>query len=225
MIKLKKPYDELVLNIDNYLKQKLEQNEPRRYLGGSVIGKECDRQLYYEYHQPILNKDPRIERIFNLGHLLESYVIALLKFSGYEVYHDDGTGQYGFKDGKIAGSIDGVIIINGEPHLLEIKSASDKRFNEMVKVGVEQSDPVYYVQQQVYMHYMDLKKSCFVAINKNDSSIHSEIIEYDRMCAEYYINRGKEIVEMKSEPERKYKSKAFWKCKLCQYRNICFKDE
>jgi len=222
ILKLAKKHDELLLNIDNYLQESIKQKQQRNYMGGSILGKECDRQLWYEYHQPIANDNPRVERIFHLGHLLESYVISLLKYSGYTVHHDDGSGQYGFVDEEIAGHVDGVIIIDGDPHLLEIKSASDKRFAEMVKVGVRQSDPVYYTQMQVYMKYMELDKACFVVINKNDCSIHSEIVEYNAMEADYAVKRGKEIARAKEEPERKYKSKAFFKCKFCSYAEKCW---
>lgn len=223
-LKLAKKADDVVITIDKHLVDTIKQKTARTYLGGSVIGKECDRQLWYEYHQPILNQDPRIQRIFDMGHLLESYVIALLKHSGYQVHHVDGENdaQFGFTDGKIAGNIDGVIILNDHPHLLEIKSASEKRFNEMVKKGVAISDPVYFTQMQVYMKYMELDKALFVAINKNDCSIHIEVVEFDKMHADYMVNRGKEIVEMKSEPERKYKTKAFFKCQYCNYKEKCW---
>jgi CRISPR/Cas system-associated exonuclease Cas4 (RecB family) len=212
----------ILINIDNYLSESIAQQSPRTYLGGSVIGKECDRQLWYEYHSPIPNQDPRIQRIFHMGHLLESYVISLLKHSGYEVFHEDAASQFGFRDGKIAGNIDGVIIVDGKPLLLEIKSASDKRFNEMVKTGVEQSDPIYYTQMQVYMKYMELDEALFVAINKNNCELHMERIKFDKMHAEYKVNRGKEIVEMENEPERKYKTKAHFKCKMCSYKEKCW---
>lgn len=224
ILKLAKKHDELLLNIDRYLQQSISEKQQRTYMGGSILGKECDRQLWYEYHQPIANDNPRVERIFHLGHLLESYVITLLKHSGYTVHHDDGSGQFGFKDEEIAGHIDGVIVIDGKPHLLEIKSASDKRFAEMVKKGVRLSDPVYFVQMQVYMKYMDLDKGLFVAINKNDCSIHSEVIEYDPITAEHAVNRGKEIARMEEKPERKYKSPAFLGCKFCNYKNRCWDE-
>lgn len=223
MIKLSKRMDEITTNIDKYLSDAISKSKTRDYLGGSVIGKECDRQLWYEFHSPIKNENPRVERIFHLGHLIESYMISLLKHSGYEVFHEEeSSAQFGFKDGKLAGSIDGVIMVNGEPYLLEVKSASDKRFKEMVKVGVQQSDPVYFTQMQVYMKYMDLKKSLFVAMNKNDCDIHIEEVVFDNIHADYMINRGKEIVEMTNEPERKYKTSAFYKCKICNYREKCW---
>ena len=85
VIKLKNTPTDVLDKVDAYLTTSMKTKSPRNYLGGSVIGKECDRQLYYEYHHPIPNQDPRIERIFHMGHLLESYVISLLQHSGYEV--------------------------------------------------------------------------------------------------------------------------------------------
>ena len=94
ILKLAKKNDEILMKIDEFLTSHIREKPKRNYMGGSILGKECDRQLWYEYHQPIANDNPRIERIFNLGHLLEVYVISLLKHSGYTVHHDDGDGQY-----------------------------------------------------------------------------------------------------------------------------------
>jgi CRISPR/Cas system-associated exonuclease Cas4 (RecB family) len=224
ILKLAQKNFDVLESVDNYLSTRMKESKPRTYLGGSVIGKECDRQLWYDFHAPILNDNPRVQRIFDFGHLLESYVIALLKHSGYKVFHDDGDAQFGFTDEEVAGNIDGVIVLDDHPHLLEIKSASDKRFKEMVKVGVRQSDPVYYTQMQTYMHYMELDKGLFVAINKNDCALHTEVIDYNKMEATYAIKRGKEIVRSKEEPERKYKSKAFFKCTYCNYKERCWAE-
>lgn len=223
ILKLVNRHDELLLNVDRFLKTSMKTQQRRTYMGGSILGKECDRQLWYEYHQPISNDNPRIERIFNLGHLIESYVISLLRHSGYTIYCEDENGeQYGFEDGIIAGHYDGIIMIDDNPHLLEIKSASKKRFDEMVKLGVRQSDPVYYIQMQVYMKYAELDKACFVAFNKDNSEIHCEIVDYNAMEADNAVNRGKEIASSKTEPERKYKTSAFFKCKFCNYREKCW---
>ena len=221
-LKLAKKHDELVLKIDQYLFETLRERASRKYLGASIIGKECDRQLWYEYHQPINNMNPRVERIFHLGHLIESYIITLLKYSGYKVYHDENNAQYGFADEEVGGHIDGVIIIDNVPHLLEIKSANDSRFKDMVKLGIKISDPVYYAQVQVYMKYMELEKACFVVLNKNTSDIHSEIIEYDPIEANYLVSRGKEIIRRKDLPDRKYSTKAFYKCSFCNYKEKCW---
>jgi CRISPR/Cas system-associated exonuclease Cas4 (RecB family) len=209
--------------IDSAIMAIANSKAPRRYLGCSSIGEECDRKIWYSFHEPIRVMDPRIHRIFDLGHLLESYCISMLKHAGYEVYHDDGSGQYGFIDEEVAGHIDAVINIDGLAYLLEIKTANDKRFAEMVKNGVAISDPVYYVQMQTYMKYMELDQAIFMAINKNTSALHMEIVKYEKIKADYAINRGKEIVRgAKEEAQRKYSSKAFYKCKFCNYKDVCW---
>ena len=224
MIKLPKRATEFLESIDNATKSRLLENKPRNYLGGSFIGKECERDLWYSYHTPKTISEPRVSMIMDMGHLLESYCISLIKNSGYEVYYEDENGkQFGFEDGIFKGNIDAVIIIDGTPCLLEVKSANEKRFNEMVKVGIYISDPVYYYQVQSYMHKMDLKKCLFFVINKNNCEIHAEFIEYNKMDAEYIINRGKEIVSGEIPP-RKYKTKAFFKCKFCSFNNECWDE-
>jgi hypothetical protein len=161
-----------------------------------------------------------------MGHMLESYCLAMLKTSGYEVFHEEGGSQFGFTDEEVAGNIDAVIVLGGKPNLLEIKSANDKRFAEMVKDGVERSNPVYYTQMQTYMHYMELDSALFFAINKNTCELHMEIVKYEKIKSVYAINRGKEIIRGKEEEaQRKYASKAFFKCKFCNYKDECWSSE
>lgn len=212
--------------IDDAIMVIANSRKPRNYLGASSIGEECDRKLWYSFHEPKRINDPRIHRIFDLGHLLESYCLSMLKHAGYEVFHDDGGEQFGFTDEEVAGHCDGVVIIDDTPHLLEIKSANDKRFAEMVNHGVEKSDPVYYTQMQAYMKYMELDRALFMAINKNTSALHMEIVRYEKIKADYAINRGKEIVRgTKEEAQRKYTSSAFFKCKWCDHRSSCWGEE
>lgn len=218
--------DNLVMErVNSSLLSLSKEQKDRSYMGCSGIGKECDRQLWYSYHEPKRTDDPRILRIFRLGHIIEKEVIDLLKLGGFTIYSsDDESSQYGGIDEEIGYNIDGVLMMDDVPYLLEIKSASDKRFNQMIKVGVKLSDPVYYVQMISYMKYMELDRGLFIAYNKNTSEMHVEIIVASNMEANYFINRGKEIARMDTEPERKYKTSAFFLCKMCEYREACWND-
>jgi hypothetical protein len=203
----------------------IADTKPRRsYLGASSIGEECDRKLWYSYHVGSKITDPRIHRIMDFGHFSESYIVSMLKHAGYEMFIEDQDGkQFGFEDEEVAGNSDGVIIIDDLPYLFEAKSANDKRFTEMVKVGVEKSDPTYFVQMQVYMKYLDLPNALYFAINKNNGAIHMEIIRYEKIKADYAVNRGKEVIRgTEEEAQRKYKTSAFFKCKWCDYRSKCW---
>ena len=218
--------NEIKFRIDKKIMEDESLKTPREYLGASSIGEECDRKIWYSYHQKIPIQDPRVHRIMRVGHWVETYALELLKGAGYEVFHDNEGSQFGFKDDEVAGSSDGVIVLDGQPHLLEIKSANEKRFNEMVKDGVERSNPIYYTQMQVYMHYLELDNALYFVVNKNNCDIHMEIVKYERIKAIYAVNRGKEIIRGKEEEaQRKYASKAFFKCRYCDYRQICWNTE
>lgn len=78
------------------------QNEPRRgYLGGSVIGRECERQLWYGFRwcDPAGQFEGRILRLFDRGHREEATFVAELRGIGCKVYDiDPSTGrQFTFK--------------------------------------------------------------------------------------------------------------------------------
>lgn len=225
-IKLANKATDVLEKIDLALIEKTRQQKPRTYMGASMLGKECDRQVWYSYKFPVSKENPSHIRRMMTGHLFESEAIALLRNAGFEVFYQDENGnQYSFSDGKLGGNCDGFILINDVPHLLEIKSANDKRFNEMVKLGIKISDPVYYYQVQVYMKYFEVDRCFFYVINKNTSEHHGEYIDFSPMEADYAINRAKEIAEMDVEPERKYKSSAFFKCKFCDFRSKCWDEK
>lgn len=216
--------NEIKSRIDLAIMDLASKKPSRTYLGASSIGEECDRKLWYSYHQKKPINDPRVHRIMDVGHWVESYALAMLKAAGYEVFYEENGSQFGFTDEEVAGNADGVIMLNNVPHLLEIKSANDKRFQEMVRDGVERSNPIYFTQMQVYMKYLELDQALYFVVNKNNCDIHMEIVKYEKIKADYAINRGKEIVRSEKEPERKYQSKAFFKCKFCDYRQECWNN-
>ncbi|MDP8228358.1 MAG: hypothetical protein P9M15_02770, partial [Candidatus Electryoneaceae bacterium] len=109
----------------------------RSHLGGSIIGRECERELWYSFRWcTVPQYSGRVLRLFETGQLAEERFIENLRSVGVEVHdQDEETGmQYGFTDfgGHFAGSIDGVALgIIEAPktwHLLEFKTYNDKRF-------------------------------------------------------------------------------------------------
>lgn len=198
-------------------------------MGGSILGTECDRQLWYDYKTPFKVDDARVQRIFDLGNLIESYVISLLIDAGIQVFDKDENGeQFGFVDGDVAGHSDGVLLglpESKEPHLFECKSANDKSFNNFVKDGVQKTSNKYWAQVHVYMSKLGLKNCLFVVMNKNTCELYLERIKLDEYVANHALLRGKEIAAMDSEPDRKYKSSTFFKCKFCNHRERCWNED
>ena len=87
------------------------ERDPREYPSGSMIGGECERQVWFQFRHPKKIEDLRVYRIFELGNVIEDHVVAILK-KKFIVHATDSAGeQFSFKDdaNKITGSIDGVI--------------------------------------------------------------------------------------------------------------------
>jgi hypothetical protein len=98
------------------------EDKPRDYLGGSRLGVECERALWWEYtHAP---KDPgrdfsgRVLRIFERGHTAEDRMAKYLRLGGFDLAtHDRDGRQFGFGVAphpdtgrpRIAGHLDGVL--------------------------------------------------------------------------------------------------------------------
>lgn len=215
--------------IDKSILERASKEESRSYMGGSILGIECDRQLYWAYHTPFKVDDARVQRIFDMGNIIEDYVIKLLRDAGIKVFDKDEKGeQFGFVDGEIAGHSDGILVglpESSDPHLFECKSANDKNFKLFQKNGVEKTKNEYWVQVHVYMQKLRLKKCLLVVMNKNTQELYTEIIEYDRMVADTYIMRGKDIAQATELPMRKYNSSTFFKCRFCNFNEKCWEDE
>lgn len=224
---MKLPTDGIIAQIDKALEIKSRGSKKRDYLGASQLGEECARKIWYTYNREPVVVAPRIQRIFDMGNMIEDYLIKILIDSGLEVWDKGPDGkQFGFVDGKVKGHADG--IIQGIPesdqaHLLEIKSAKNSRFNDMKKSGIQKSNYEYYIQAQVYATKLKLKKILFLVYNKDTSELYKERVDVNSILAESMVQRGKDIVAMEEPPKRQYKDSTFFRCKWCDHREECWK--
>lgn len=208
------------------IQRQKDAEPPREYLGASGVGRECAKSVWYDFrHAQTKNQfNGRTYRIFDHGNVEEDRIIRDLRLAGYKVINQkpDG-GQYGFEahDGMFRGHIDGVIIIDGEPHLLECKSANEKSFESLQNNGVQSTKPEYYAQMQVYMHCVKgktpLRKGLLVVVNKNNDDIYTEIVSYDQAFAESMMERAKTIIDTTHDPI----ASPGWKCSWCSFKNMC----
>ena len=217
--------------VDDAIMAEIKDKKGRGYLGFSQLGDECAKKVWYSYWLPKPVEDPRIKRIFDMGHMLEPYVVSLLRLAGLTVYEVDENGeQFGviLEGGKIAGHIDGVITGLPEssvPHLLEIKTANNTNYNQLVKKGVKNFSDTYYGQVQCYMGEMDLARCLFVAINKNNCELYFERIKYDSFIHKALIERGIDIVGGGDPPPRAYGKSTYYRCNFCNYKSRCWDEE
>lgn len=202
----------------------IKRDKPRTYLGASVLGTECARQIWYYINDPKDVEDPVTLRKFKVGHYLEPMLVELFKNAGYKLFCT-GDDQIGFEDGKIAGHADGVILgIDGDeetPYLLEFKTANSFYFKEFQKKGISANEK-YLGQVQIYMNKFKLKKCLFVVMNKDTQELYLEIVNYDEFEAVRLIERGHHILSMKEAPEKHYPASNYFKCRFCQWRKTCW---
>ena len=236
-------------NLDAWRADK--KGELRDHLGASQIGEECERKAWLKFRTAETECDPRLVRLWNRGHLEEMRFMALLQQAGIKVWnYDTNRGrQFGYSQGIFAGSIDGLAY--GVPEypeelvMLEFKTMSDKNYNMFLTKGIS-SFPHYEKQCQVNMlcmnRYADIEKICdrlnidagsgekcikrtlFMAVNKNTDELHAVFVELDQAVAETVLGRIETICRGDVLPEKLSENRSFWLCRMCEFNNFCFGD-
>ena len=235
--------------VDSKILEQYNTQEKRSYLGASSIGDECIRKVQLQYMQKDQKVSAKQIQTFDIGHCLEDLIIQWLRIAGFDLKTRNEKGeQFGFSvaDGKFAGHVDGIILSFPEEFasaadsksdevkltaqgsaLLEIKTMNNKSWNDTQKRGVLVSKPVYYSQVQLYMAYMELDRCLFVALNKDTSDLYFEIIPFDSGMAQKYSDRAVQIIKATENNELLpcvSGDSSFFLCKMCGFRNHCWKD-
>mgnify|MGYP000856996254 CR=1 FL=1 len=205
-----------------------KSNKPRTRLGLSQAGHPCKRLLWYA-HQGIPGTQPegRILRLFRLGDAIERLIIGDLCSAGCQVYHQQQEVEFTQGETRLVGHIDGKVVGLREspetPHLLECKSASKKRFDELVKFSdYAKWDTVYGWQVQFYMLGLGLTRACCVVYCKDDSRIYLERIPLNREAA---IERLRDVfaaITSPIEPDRICPRADDYRAKFCPYHHHCW---
>ena len=204
------------------------QEPPRPHLGCSTLGHHCDRWLWLSFRWAVVEKfDGRILRLFRRGHLEEPQIISDLRSIGIDI---DGSQDHVDFGSHVSGSVDGVIhhgvpTAENTPHVAEFKTHSKKSFTDLKK-GVQESKPMHYVQMQVYMLGLKLKRALYVAICKDDDHMYTERVRFDIDVAKKAVARGKRIALSDRMPEPcTGASKAWYLCKFCAAYSFCHESE
>lgn len=209
-----------------------QSETPRAYLGGSQIGRECERELWYAFRWCSSGGkafDGRMLRLFNRGHREEPTFIAELRGIGYQVHDvDPGTGQqFRFKalGGHAAGGIDGVALgVIEAPktwHLLEFKTHNAKSFATVARDGVEKAKPEHWAQMQIYMRWAGLERALYLAVNKDNDELYAERVSADSAAGERLEAKAERVIFAPEPLERISNDPAFYKCKGCAFNAVC----
>jgi len=223
--------------VENATAKVLADASPRGHLGASQLGDSCRRKVWYSFRWAQFEDfSGRMLRLFNRGHTEESRLIRWLEMAGFRVQDSDpATGkQFNFSDpdtlDHFRGSADGICDALPDcpnrpgPFLLEIKTCNDKNFRSVAAQGVMRAKPVHYAQMQIYMHFFNLPAGLYCAVNKNDDTLHFELVDAAPHIAARYRETAKDIVFSELPPPRESNSPAWWRCRFCPFSAICHEN-
>jgi hypothetical protein len=209
----------------------------RNHLGASLIGQECARYIWYVFHWAFVKSHKAAQiRLFDRGNIEEMRFLVWLRNAGIRVepVNPQTRKQWrvsAFMD-HFGGSLDS--LLQNVPDLdlnewcnAEYKTHNDKQFANLQKSGVAGSHWTHYVQMQIYMHLMGLKHSLYLAINKNNDQMYSEIVDYNPEIAKEYLHRAEKIIFAREAPPRIAQTPGWWRCheKWCDARGVCWEGQ
>ncbi len=207
-----------------------ETEKARTYLGASIIGKECNRALWYDFRWASKEKfDGRMLRLFQTGHLSEARFVADLRSIGIEVYDVDPANgrQFGFSDfgGHMRGHMDGCAryIPGGGTkwHVTEFKTHSSKSFADLKKKGVDKAKPMHSAQMQWYMGKSGMDRALYVAVDKNTDELYSERIEFNLTTFEQIQSKAERIIFATEPPPKLSDDPKYYVCNMCSHNAVC----
>ena len=224
-MKLPQPIHTIAALIDKVYESK--QEGPRPHLGASLLGHECERWLWLSFRWAVIEAFPgRVLRLFQRGQEEEKKIVSWLTQIGCEVHSTGGEQSRVSFGAHVAGSIDG-IIEKGVPeaptkrHILECKTHSLKSFNDLVKNGVQTSQPKHWSQMQIYMAGSGIDRALYFAVCKDNDDIYTERVRYDADAAQRMIERGKRITLADRMPPPISADSTWYQCKFCAAHEFC----
>lgn len=215
-----------------------ERDSERTYLGLSIIGRECDAFLWFNFRWAFEPEkfDGRMKRLFETGHLEEARVVADLRAIGVTIYDvEPSTGrQIGVATcgGHVRGHLDGVIE-RGLPdarktlHVFENKTHNAKSFAKVKEVGVKAAKPEHYAQMQTYMHLTGIDRAAYFATSKDTDTLEVQRVKHDPIASSRLLARGERIVYASNCPTKIAEPgvKSAWSCNYCPAVGVCHRDQ
>lgn len=205
----------------------------REHLGASIIGDPCERKIWLTWRwAKTPSFDGRILRLFEYGKKAEERIFEEMRAAGIKVWNVDETSgnQWSVSalGGHFKGSLDAVCQeapeLPNDACVVEVKTHNEKSFKELLKSGVKKAKPVHWAQFQIYCKLMGLGHALYVAENKNDSAIYTELVEADDHAADLLLAKADRIIKSTTPPPR-IGDASTMDCKWCSFKDLCHGTE
>jgi len=213
-----------------HYKAKGEADEPRAYLGASIIGHECDRYLWYVFRDCVRESfDGRMIRLFDTGQHAEARFVSDLRAIGVTVNDFDDNGNQ-FEGRALGGHFRyhmdgcavGVLEAPKTWHVLEFKTHSNKSFNDLRNKGVLSAKPQHYAQVQAEMSDTGMTRALYLAVNKDTDELFSERIRHDPAFCKTLWARAERVITSTSILTRCASKNDDFRCRFCPAQDLCW---
>lgn len=205
----------------------------RGYLGASIIGKGCERALWYGFRHCGGEKfSGRMLALFRTGDWAEHQFVEELRLIGCTVHDVDEHGeQFEVKalGGHFSGHMDGCAL--GVPeapktwHVLEFKTHNDRSYDKLKRQGVVATKPMHWAQMQIYMHLTGMTRALYLAKNKNDDQRYAERVKYDARSARALMDKAERIITSATPPAKAGTDRDHYACQWCEHKDRCHGSE
>jgi hypothetical protein len=215
--------------LSELIEKKIIKSESRReYIGASSIGNPCSRALWYDFHgYDKIPFEQKTLRTFEVGKNLESLVIEWLDDCNLIIERPHADNDYlklvDKENSSFQGHMDALLHLDKKTYVIEIKTARNASFNVFKKLGVKLWYERYYAQLQAYMGISGHHQSYLIALNKDTSELHDELVLFDEI---YFATLQLKAIMTKNKdliPKKINESPLFYLCKMCEFREVCHK--
>lgn len=211
-----------------------EVQHMRVYLGGSEIGRECDRRLWYRFRWAAREKfDAKTLYRFADGHASEDIMAARL---GKVVSVTEQQAEFSDFGGHLKMHIDGVVsgLLQAPktPHIWEHKCVNETSFNKLQKLktlnektALQQWNAVYYAQAVLNMHYSGLTRHYLTCATPGTRDVISVRTEANDSFGRLLRAKAERIIFNDSAPPRISETETHYLCRMCPAAAVCFARE
>jgi hypothetical protein len=205
---------------------------PRLYLGASIVGSECLRQVQYDWWiMPALSA--RTRAIFARGHYFEARLHEQLVAAGFKFAPREAL-AFTAVNGDLRGHADGIIIAGPDlpgvylnyPFIWECKALNAKNWRALARNGLEKEFPKYAAQVALYQSYLELTNpALFSAINVDSCEQLHFWVPFSPERAQIWSDRAANIIAATRAGEllpRTYSDREKFPCKICPHVDRCW---
>ena len=204
-----------------------------RRLGGSAIGKACERAVWYGFRWASAGKpsDGRMLRLRETGNEQEGLLCTALRAGGVELYTEQPGAErtqqieYDGLGGHVVVYLDG--IGRGFPeapakwHILSLKLANAKRWKGIRDKGLEAAEPVYHAQSQLEMHLSGVDRTLLLVRNRDTEELHVERVRYSPAAGDALLAKAGRVIASDRPPARIHEDPEHFECRFCDHASTC----